>query len=716
MAAAAGDRGTHANASSESVVRIATDQRRPAGGSSRGCGLRTGAERWAAPSPGLDNGTVPSRAARDPVDALRSWESAVRSHTDFTRVETSDTALGPDPYVIRRIPAGGAAGEDRYVGILRGRSALVALDGTLHEVQRLQTPASPTGLAVAANWDLFVVGELSSRVARFRIGRDRGIVAAGSTELSGVLAMRDIATGPEGVVYVVEEHDGRLITFQPGIGDDSAPVARADEAICKGPLHVQRVAESVIVDCLLDHQIVIRPVDHRGFPERIGEVRIPRDGPAWGLDALTENDGLLVATGGVEDHPLDRTEGSFGFIDSFVTLYSVSEGRATKLCELNTSALGVVTPKAIKLVRLPSGAVELLVAGYGSDRLAIIEWEDPVHAPPKIRTRTVPPGIAMIGEAGGGAWTMADPLLDSWVTVSAGGTSLVAVDDPASSSRASESRLGEALFFTTMMAPWNRSDGRLSRFTCETCHFEGYIDGRTHRTGRGDIVATTKPLAGLFNNKPHFSRALDPDMATMVNNEFRVAGAKSDHDPWFSLSVDDFPWTRHLGVEGSTLGPESLRRALMKFFMDFAPRPNPAVIGRKRWSDLERVGAGVFLSRCESCHQARLVADDASTRVSFDGWEELVMSPEGAIVWADEAYEKTGVTPYVNERGARVVSLRRLYKKYPYFTNGSAKDISAVLDRVGFDQGRFFHDGASASAERLSGEEKLRLLGFLDLL
>jgi len=104
--------------------------------------------------------------------------------------------------------------------------------------------------------------------------------------------------------------------------------------------------------------------------------------------------------------------------------------------------------------------------------------------------------------------------LDAWVVASPSGNTLVRVDDASESTRSTESRLGEALLFTTLMAPWNRSDGRLSRFTCETCHFEGYVDGRTHFTGRGDVHATTKPLLGLFNNRPHFSRALDRDITT----------------------------------------------------------------------------------------------------------------------------------------------------------------------------------------------------------
>jgi cytochrome c peroxidase len=152
--------------------------------------------------------------------------------------------------------------------------------------------------------------------------------------------------------------------------------------------------------------------------------------------------------------------------------------------------------------------------------------------------------------------------------------------------------------------------------------------------------------------------------------------------------------------------------------MDFSHRPNPAAQGRAAWSSDERRGAEVFRDRCESCHAARLVADDPSSRVPFERWESLVMTPEGPIVWARADYEKTGVEPYVNEKGARVVSLRRLYKKYPYFTNGTATSLASLLDRVRYDERSFFHEGApeQATLQALSARDKGALLGFLDLL
>ena len=84
----------------------------------------------------------------------------------------------------------------------------------------------------------------------------------------------------------------------------------------------------------------------------------------------------------------------------------------------------------------------------------------------------------------------------------------------------------------------------------------GYVDGRIHHTGRGDVRATTKPLVGLFNNRPHFSRALDPDSG-VAENEFRVAGAPSPADPHFDIDVHDVPWLAELGLAPHRTTPPS---------------------------------------------------------------------------------------------------------------------------------------------------------------
>ena len=306
---------------------------------------------------------------------------------------------------------------------------------------------------------------------------------AGFIDLPGTRAMRDVAAGPEGALYVVEEHDGRLITIEPAAsGGPSLPVSRVNAPLV--PRSTSRLAAGEEGSRRLPLRIIRSSSETSmpaGFPLEQGEVRVTHDGPMWGLDAIEDGDALVVAVGGVEDHPLDRTQGSFGFIDSFASVYRISHGQAERVREENTSALGLVVPKALRLWRDSQGHLELAVAAYGSDRFAILD----VTGNQPTTTSELPPGSASLERLSDGSFVIANPLLDSWVRKSSRDVDVVPVPDEESASRSVDSRLGEALFFTTLMAPWDSSEGRLSRFTCETCHFEGYVDGRTHHTGAG---------------------------------------------------------------------------------------------------------------------------------------------------------------------------------------------------------------------------------------
>ena len=654
--------------------------------------------------------------APDPLAPLHAFEEARRAATDFRTQAASDRARGPDPYGIRALPA--AAAPARFAGLLRGRDAVVLLDASLHEIDRAPTAASPSGIAVSTAGEVFVVGEQSPEIHRYRVASGR-LQPSGKIAV-GVLALRDVAVGPEGVLYAASERRGQLFSFPLDLPRDGDAV-RVIEAGA-GAFRVARVGSRVLVDSLLDHTLVAYDVDAQGFPRGDSAITIHHDGPIWGFEALDVGGDLVLAAGGVEDHPLDRSGGSFGYIDSFVFFYRIARGARTaeRLTAINISALGAVTPKALLLRAKNDGGFEARVAGYGSSPLLTITLGPPgSSAPTATATATLVPGITAIAAGDGEAIVAADPLLDAWIRFANGAIITVPAEDPGEHlpPPTPASRLGEALFFTTAMAPWDSSEGPLSRFTCETCHFEGHVDGRIHHTGRGDVHATTKPLLGLFNNRPHFSRALDPDLTTVAHNEFRVAGANSGHDPWFGAPLSEQPWIRGLSVPESELDPASLRRALMVFLMDFTPRPNPMAIDHATLTAKERVGATVFARRCEGCHAARLIADDPASRAAPTDWERLVLSREGAIVWGMNDYRKTGIEPYVHDRGARVPSLRRLYKKRPYFTNGSAKTLEDVLSRARFDSANgFFHDRAPDGLEALSEREQDALAAFLDLL
>jgi len=87
-------------------------------------------------------------------------------------------------------------------------------------------------------------------------------------------------------------------------------------------------------------------------------------------------------------------------------------------------------------------------------------------------------------------------------------------------------------------------------------------------------------------------------------------------------------------------------------------------------------------------------------------------------VWSNAAYAKTGVVPYVHDRGARVPSLRRIYRKWPYFTSGIARSLDDVLDRFAWGPSTY-HDGAPTGLgdlARLTADDKAALRAFLALL
>nr|MBA2543286.1 c-type cytochrome [Deltaproteobacteria bacterium] len=420
----------------------------------------------------------------------------------------------------------------------------------------------------------------------------------------------------------------------------------------------------------------------------------------------------------VEDHALERADGGFGYIDSYLYLYRL-DAEPKRLAAINASEQRVITPKAVDLWE-DGPRLGITTAGYGGSRQVLFSWADRAFdKPPQINAWDTPPGAADGAYTEDGAWITASSLLDAWV-IHGAGTEVQVVPAGKPSTRTLDSRLGELLFFTEMMAPWGKTDGPLSRFTCETCHHEGYTDGRTHFTGREHgglkVHASTRPLLGLFNNAPYFSRALDQSMTQMVHSEFKVANRHNGRDPWFELTTLDIKWLHHVvGREPLRLSAEKLRAAFMAFLIDFTHRRNPAA-DHAAFTAAEKRGAEVFRDRCASCHDARLIAEDPNSAVPFERWEKLVLSPPGPLVWNTAEYAKTGVLPYVHEDGARIPTLRRLYKKWPYFTNGSAKSLAEVVDRFAYDARSSLHDQGAPAMTRLPADDKAALLAFLDLL
>jgi hypothetical protein len=643
-------------------------------------------------------------AEPDPLRDLKAYEAKLRLAADFEMRPSSEGAFGPDPYRLAALADG------RFVGLLRGRDQVLLLSSDLKELARTRAPRAPSGITLSEDSTIWVVGELSPRVRGYRVA-ESGLTEVSSLTVPGALSLRAIDHGPRGVLYIADAVTGRLLSLSA----QGELLASAHGGA--GLFDVRRVGAVVLTNSLLEHRVSLFRTRDDGAVDGAPYAQIEHDGPIWSMDALELEGERLLVLGGVEDRPLDRSQGFFGHLDSFIYLYrDPGDGRIEALARINVSALGVVTPKAVGVTRRGQ-RLTVDVTGYGGPMRAELDFAlEDLRAAPTSRAFPLPPGTASWARSQTG-WVLANPLLDAFGQLEGREPSLVRITDAHSQARSDESRLGEALLFTTLMAPHNSSEGALSRFTCETCHFEAGTDGRTHHTGRRDVHATTKPLRGLFENRPYFSRAHDKNLAEMVHAEFRVAGKGSGADPWFALTASEAPW---LQLTATRYSPLELRRALLTFLAELSHRPNPRIIGRTHFSHLERAGQTIFAQRCERCHQARLASDREDLRVPVARWESLVLKSSGPLVWGRVGHEKTGVMPYVDSRGARVPSLRRLDIKRPYFTNGSAKALTDVLRRARFNAAHFYHappePDPPATLQALAPGEQQALLAFLQLL
>jgi hypothetical protein len=644
------------------------------------------------PAPTSATGSSPSK---ERVRALRARENALRSRYSPSETPAWLDASGADPYRIAALP------DEGFVGILRGSKALVVLDAELQQRKRVELEEAPTALCVSSNDRALVGSRWSPLIQRVALGL--GTLAAGQWRVDAT-GVADLACGADGRLYVLTTEPPTLLTL------DERGMVRDRRPAMAGGLRLLRRGQYLLESSLFERSLRIWQLDRNGVPQReLG--RIQHDGPIWGFDAIERGAELVIALSGVEDKPLVRAHGEFENIDSFVWLYRHGQRGVERLVTLDVAEQGLVVPKAVALTDA-DGQLTVTALAAGSGRMLRARFGHDLSAPPALEVEAIPPGASDAVLERSGSVVYASPLLDAWIKRDARALVVRHVEP----GRRPEPlvRLGEALFFTNLMAPENVSTGTHSRFSCETCHFEGGVDGRTHYTGRGEVSVVTKPLFGLANNRPHFSRAMDRDLSSVSHNEFRVAGAGSGTDPWFSVAAARYPWLAELGIEQGELSALDLREALLQFLYAFSHEPNPRVLGRAHFSELEAQGARLFEARCESCHAARLFSDDASSRIDFAGWEAAIFRRNAPLVWARAEYEKSGVLPYVHERGTRITSLRRLALKPRYFTNGSAPDLEDVLERFRFGAAPLHV--SSSDEPGLDEASRRALLAFLKLL
>lgn len=636
---------------------------------------------------------------------LRLAEEAWAEHT------------GSDPYRVLPLPGGSS-----FLVLLRGESRVVVAGGAASAISR-ETPRSPASWDLVDGRFLLVGGELSNRIRCFDVVPG-DLRPRWDLEIPGIASVRDLVYVEESRrLFVLDAFRGLLVGvvlpegWREARGPAITPSGPPEELpIGPEPVCVRHIGGYLIVDVLLQHALVLIPMKH-GRPELSRALRIEHDGPIWSFDAVQRDEWLWIAACGVENRQLDRTSGEFGFVDSFLFLYRVprdpsasSDWKPEAIGTMNLSEVRVVTPKAVRLA-VDGNELRLRVTGYGGDRMVDLRVANGMIESRNVRA--VPPGITDFVESDG-TLLAADPLLDRVYRIRPNHepAEIAWSGPPAGSARR---RLGEVLFYTTLLTPGNKTEGELSRFTCETCHFEGGIDGRTHFTGREHVFATTKPLRGLANNVPLFSRAGDATLASMVEAEFRVANQQRLDR--FELSRADHPWLAEVPGLSDPVGPEEQRFALLEFLAGQQHLPNPWRAQGLKLPPAAVLALPVFRRHCADCHQPLTSTREDGRVIPFAEWRAWLESDGNDLVWGAPFLLKTGIEPYVDRAGARVPSLRRVAAKAPYFTNGSSPTLRDALLRFRFCGATAWHDATrvedSEAVEALTNEEIEGLLALL---
>ena len=656
--------------------------------------------------------------------ALTAGHAAPKGATDV--VGRQQPVFGPDPARLLRLPATG-----HTLILLRNASKIVLCDPDLKILSSAAAPRGAVALGLIETDIVIAGGDLSGRLQPYRITGNH-IQLLPAIDLPGVVSVRDLVVSESGSLFLLDSFAGNLVQVQlPAFGGalpQDRPVATRLLPVGAGPLNIRSAGDHLVVNLMLEHTILVIPL-RDGAPRLEEASKIVNAGPLWSIEVSVDAQTLVIAAGGVENRPLSREAGEFGYIDSFLYLFRLPKdqnGRyrwqegdrenRRRYRAVNLSAYGILTPKALHFTPFGGPRRRLWVTGYGGEQAAefVVGPNDVSVA----RLLKVMPGISdalVAPHSGGTGLTYTSALLDraASVDVDSGEVLNILAFDAARATPAAQ--LGEMLFFTDLMSPHNSSQGHLSRFTCESCHFEGLVDGRTHFTGRANVFATTKPLHGLANNVPLFSRAGDDTLSAMVMAEFQVAN--QNRKAFFAIPTDRHPWLPAADTWPETLSPLDLRKALLAYFVHFNPKVNPWRIAHPTLDDRARRGLAVFKDRCADCHQP-LVSTRTRQGIDFEQWPDWLTSQDRDLVWGAPFSARTGVRPYVADTGARVPSLRRVWLKRPLFTNGSAGTVREVLSRFRYRNSTVWHHfpDAEAAAGKAPAALTAQEIGDLDRL
>ena len=339
------------------------------------CFLALGVVLFALPARGKPIGQIPS------LEELIEYERGlVQKNRESPGANLVDK-FGSEPFKIRYLPD-----LKKYLILLRNRSEVLLANHSLTLIDRKPTPRSPTGWTLVHGRLLFVSGELSPEIQLYEI-TDNELLPQGKLHLEGVASVRDLVyVSSMRSLFLLDDFDRRLhqLTLAPNWSNqERLSFQQTDFPLGAGPVQILYRNNHLLINLLLDHTLLIVPLI-QGRPEFSQSSQITHDGPIWGFDAIASEESLLIAAGGVENRPLNRLGGEFGYIDSFLFLYVLRRDRFTgvyrwrptdrgvpgRYAQQNLSEINIVTPKALHFTSSSNDTLSLWVSAFGSAQLA----------------------------------------------------------------------------------------------------------------------------------------------------------------------------------------------------------------------------------------------------------------------------------------------------------------------------------------------------------
>jgi mono/diheme cytochrome c family protein len=472
---------------------------------------------------------------------------------------------------------------------------------------------------------------------------------------------------------------------------------RALRVVPAGALPGERRA-LLLVSSFIDRKVTVHAIDEAGRPGAALQT-IATEAPVLDLVVArasgTARPALWLLTH--EDRPLSRPARSVEGLDSGVLVFPArgpgpsgapfddpGSGRRT-FVNLSERAPEPVVELAAIARDDDTGALALV--GTGTDNLLVgsAGATDP-RAGTAVTVGAAP--AAVVALPGPGArWVTADRLSDTLTFVGSSGASrapqVLATLVVGTPERASRAERGELMFYSRALTPRNVADGALSLYTCAACHDDGHVDGRRHPAKRNRFFSMTKTCRGLGTTAPYLSLGEPTTIDAFADNIVATHAQGADESP---DDYDRYPVTLRVrearagaGWKQIVLSADEVRAALASYMVRIPPEPSPFVApGRRGLTSEERRGLALFREHCAGCHQ--LVGDTAlGNLIPPQALERRLLA--GQVALASARLYDVG-TPVLGKTGNNPPSLRGVWDAAPYFSDGSARTLDAVLART----------------------------------